>query len=260
MGQQFTQANSADQTIDVIELVPPLGVTSGLVEGAIFTEALTEGQGEMQHEPMSFHGHFASCMELFAPSSQVSAYLDNHRDWFPRCAQPMETHAITDNGYALKIGRFGSFGYEVDAKIGLNLLPQEGNVYRIETIPIPDYAPPGYEVDFQAAMELVEIGVDSPQFPKALIKAKEKSKDAKELAEVPERVTRVEWVLDLQVQVQFPRFIYALPKPMVQTTGDRLLNQIVRQVSRRLTHKVQEDFQTTMGIQFPRKRKFGQWK
>jgi hypothetical protein len=77
---------------------------------------------------------------------------------------------------------------------------------------------------------------------------------------VPERVTRVEWVLDLQVQVQFPRFIYALPKPMVQTTGDRLLNQIVRQVSRRLTHKVQEDFQTTMGIQFPRKRKFGQWK
>jgi Protein of unknown function (DUF1997) len=257
------QANSAEQKTEIAELMPQLGVTSGLVESAIFTEAV-EGQAEMHHEPMSFHGHFSSCMELFASSVQVSTYLDNHRDWFPRCAQPMETHEISANGYALRIGKFGSFGYEVEAKIGLDLLPQDGNVYRIETIPIPGYEPPGYEVDFQAAMNLVEIGADSPMFPKALIKAREKAialRQADEKSdEIPERVTRVEWVLDLQVQVQFPRFIYALPKQMVQTTGDRLLNQIVRQVSRRLTHKVQEDFQVTMGVTFPRKRKFGHWK
>jgi hypothetical protein len=37
----------------------------------------------------------------------------------------------------------------------------------------------------------------------------------------------------------------------VQSTGDRLLNQIVRQVSRRLTRKVQEDFHQSLGIELP---------
>jgi len=61
------------------------------------------------------------------------------------------------------------------------------------------------------------------------------------------------------VMVQFPRFIHALPMSLIETTGDRLLNQIVRQVSRRLTHKVQEDFHTSANLPFPKKhRKFWQ--
>jgi hypothetical protein len=40
-----------------------------------------------------------------------------------------------------------------------------------------------------------------------------------------------------------------------QSTGDRLLSQVVRQVSRRLTHKVQEDFHSSLGIPMPKKLK-----
>jgi hypothetical protein len=68
-------------------------------------------------------------------------------------------------------------------------------------------------------------------------------------------MTHVDWDLNLKVTVQFPRFIYAMPRTMIQSTGDRLLNQIVRQVSRCLTHKVQEDFHREVGVKFPKKRR-----
>jgi hypothetical protein len=64
-------------------------------------------------------------------------------------------------------------------------------------------------------------------------------------------MTAVEWTLDLGVTIHLPRFIYRFSKPMVQRTGDRLLNQIVRQVSRRLTHKVQVDFHTRYDLPLP---------
>ena len=64
-------------------------------------------------------------------------------------------------------------------------------------------------------------------------------------------LTWVEWELDL---VQFPRFIRRLSRSLIQSTGDRILNQIVRQVSRRLTHKVQKDFHQSLNIPFPQKK------
>jgi hypothetical protein len=97
-------------------------------------------------------------------------------------------------------------------------LPAEGNVYRIQTIDVPNYSPVGYSVDFQASLEL------KPGEPDPTI------------------LTRVEWVLDLKVYILFPKFIQSLPQGIIQNTGDGVLHQIVRQISRRLTKKVQEDF------------------
>lgn len=225
-----------------------LNMTSGFVE--INSTALEghpqEERGHSEHEPTSFHGSFASCMEMYSDAATVARYLDEHHAWFPRCAQPMTTESIGQNGYALTIGRFGSFGYEVEPKIGLDLLPQDQGVYRIQTIPIPGYVPPGYDVDFQAALQLVEVATD--ETVQALF---ERTKTS----QMPDRMTRVEWELDLKVMIQFPRFIQALPKSLIQNTGDQLLNKIVREVSRRLTHKVQEDFHTTMGVPFPKKQR-----
>ncbi|PSB16473.1 hypothetical protein C7B76_11700 [filamentous cyanobacterium CCP2] len=214
-----------------------LGATPGLIDG---TSLMHEDSAHsMSNSPVSdpscFHGHFTSCMEMYADAKTVADYLDAHRAWFPRCAQPMSTEPIGETGYAVTIGRYGSFGYEVEPKVGLDLLPQDQGIYRIQTIPVPDYHPQGYDVDFQAALQLVEIDSNA--------------------SGLPNRITRVEWELDLQVMIHFPRFIHALPKQLVQSTGDRLLNQIVRQVSRRLTHKVQQDFHTTAGIPFPKKRR-----
>jgi Protein of unknown function (DUF1997) len=235
VGKRFMQANSAEyySTETANRLV--LGATSDHIDKHFLDKQ--DAESAEGSETTCFHGSFASCMEMYAPPEAVAQYLDAHRGWFPRCAHPMKVEAIAENGYALTIGKFGSFGYEVEPKIGLDLLPEEQGIYRIQTIAIPDYQAPGYEVDFQASLQLVSAPPDL----------------SLSAAGVP--VTRVEWNLDLNVTIQFPRFIHALPKSLIQSTGDRLLNQIVRQVSRGLTHKVQEDFHNTVGVPFPKKRR-----
>lgn len=176
-----------------------------------------------------FYGRYQDFMEMPASAEKVAEYLNNHASWFSRCAEPMKVQLLGENGYALVIGRFGAFGYDVEPKVGLELLPPDEGIYRIRTIPIPDYQPPGYDVDYRASLQLVENDTSTS------------------IGEV----TRVEWELDLIVDLHFPKFIQRLPKSIIQSTGDRLLNQIVRQVSRRLTRKVQEDFHKSLEIPFP---------
>ncbi len=217
------------------------GATSAYIDGDV---SAVEVIPQQEVEPIHFRGHYASCMAMQADAQTVIHYLNNHRDWFHRCAHPMTAVSLGENGYELTVGRFGAFNYEVEPKIGLNLLPQDQEgVYRIETIPIPGYQAPGYEVDFQASMHLVEAE-----------KVNAGSGGSSFNVAIP--VTSVEWELDLEVTIQFPRFIQALPKALIQSTGDRLLNQIVRQASRCLTHKVQEDFHTTHNIAAVKKQQF----
>ncbi len=199
---------------------------------AIVSSHTIEPETLVAESVTQFHTHFVGAMELYGDRETVAKYLDAHAEWFHRCAHPMKVEPIGANGYALVIGRFGAFGYDVEPKIGLNLLPAQKGVYRIETIPVPNYTPPGYDVDFQSEMQLVE--------------------QSDELA--AETVTHVKWHLDLVVRIQFPKFIHALPEAVVQKTGDRLLYQIVRQVSKRLSHKVQEDFHTSTGATLPKSK------
>jgi len=182
-------------------------------------------------EETKFHGTFSDCMELSAPAETVAEYLNNHSEWFSSCAQPMKVECLRENGYEITIGRFGALGYDVEPKIGLELLPPQEGIYCIRTIPIPDYQPPGYDVDYRASLQLVE-------------------NQNEETTTQLTPVTRVEWELYLTVYVEFPRFIKRLPNSLIQKTGDRLLNQIVRQVSRRLTRKVQDNFHQSLGIPF----------
>lgn len=195
-------------------------------------QSMAEEEYSHVDSPTRFHGKFTDCMEMYAPVQTVANYLDAHQGWFCRCAQPMRVEPVKENAYALTIGRFGSFGYEVEPKVGLELLPPDQGIYRIKTIPVPNYVAPGYDVDFRAMMELVE---------------------APSTIENLDQITRVEWDLDLAVVVQFPKFIQRLPKSLVQKTGDRLLHRIVKQVSHRLTNKVQEDFHRSLGLQISSK-------
>ncbi len=179
-------------------------------------------------QPFCFSYRFTDAMLMGADAKTVGKYLDAHQGWFTRCAHPMTVKPIGQNGYDLTIGKFDSFGYVVEPKIGLELLPQESAVYRIRTVDIPDYTPLGYEVSFNAEMRLVET-VDGDRLG-----------------------TKVDWDLDLHVYIQFPKFIYKLPTKMIQGTGDKVLKQIVSRVSRQLTHKVQEDFHGTLGVAIPK--------
>ncbi|MGD1856597.1 MAG: DUF1997 domain-containing protein [Leptolyngbyaceae cyanobacterium] len=180
-----------------------------------------------------FEGYYVGNMEMFADVDTVASYLDSHQGWFTRCAQPMAVEPIGHNGYAISLGRFGSLNFQIQPKIGLHLLPQNRGIYRIETIPVPGHEPEGYDVDFRAAMSLAE----------------------KQQQEVPTgQATHVEWELNLQTKVHMPKFIQALPQSLVKSSGDKLLNQIVRQISKRLTRKVQEDFHAMMNLPFPGRR------
>ncbi|MEA5514444.1 DUF1997 domain-containing protein [Nodularia sp. UHCC 0506] len=216
--------NGEYQSWDIKETVLP--VASSLTESE---ETLTETNVRL---PTKFYGHYSDSMEMYAPANKVSEYLETHALWFSRCAEPMKVQPLGENGYAVIIGRFGSFGYDVEPKIGLELLPPDQGIYRIRTIPVPDYHPPGYDVDYQASLQLVE-------------NVQNNSNNGFH------EITRIEWELDLLVNLHFPKFIQRLPKSLIQSTGDRLLNQIVRQVSRRLTRKVQEDFHQSLELPFP---------
>jgi Protein of unknown function (DUF1997) len=178
-------------------------------------------------QPFCFSYRFTDKMLMGADVKTVSKYLDAHQGWFTRCALPMTVKPIGKNGYDLTIGKFGSFGYVVEPKIGLELLPQENAVYRIRTVDIPDYTPPGYEVNFNAEMRLIET------------------------VEGDAVLTKVDWDLDLSVYIQFPKFIYKFPTQMIQGTGDKVLKQIVNCVSRQLTQKVQADFHGNLGLNIP---------
>jgi hypothetical protein len=225
-----------------IELGPAhLNAQSSFAE----TDTLVTKAHFYDFEPTRFHSHFQDCMEMYAEAKLVTAYLDSHQDWFSRCAHPMKVEPIDKNSYALLIGSFGAFGYEVEPKVGLELLPQEDGIYQIRTIPVPNYVPPGYDVDFQASQTFVEVPASE------YFQEQEHWRGQK----LPEAVTRVEWNLDLRVALRFPKFIQKLPNSLIQSTGDRILQQVVRQVSRRLTYKVQEDFHSSLGIPIPKKFK-----
>ncbi len=193
-------------------------------------------------ETLHFQGNYVGHMEMYADAASVAKYLDAHPEWFYRCAQPMTVEAIGENGYALTVGKFKSLNHEVEPKIGLHLLPQEEGVYRIETIPVPGYEPAGYDVDFKASMTLCEGALED--LPEDLpIKA----------------ATHVEWELSLSTWVEVPRFIQVLPDNLVKASGDQLLNQIVRQVSKRLTRKVQKEFHTALNLPIPAENKRRFW-
>ena len=193
-------------------------------------------RGSDSRQVRCYRSEFRDRMEMRADFQTVGAYLDRHEGWFRRCAAPMEVKAIDEQAYALTLGRFGNFGFEVEPTIGLRLLPQKAGNYAICTVPLRHQDPALadlYDVDFQANLSLEDNS----------------SSDS------PEEVTVVSWDLDLSVWIHLPKMITLLPDGLVQSSGDHLLRQIVRQISRRLTWKVQEDFHASHGLTCPPRRR-----
>jgi Protein of unknown function (DUF1997) len=191
-----------------------------------------------------FESSFVGRMDMYSDADRVAKYLNTHEGWFCRCAQPMKVEPLGNHGYVLTIGKYGSFGYEVEPKIGVILHPPVGRVYQMQTIPIPDYDAPGYDVNYQASMELSEVTTEDREVKEGLFSRQQS---------LPSRITEVNWSLNLSVEVEFPQFINKLSPSLVQSTGDRLLGQIIRQVSPRLTQKVQQDFHTSHQLPVPPK-------
>ncbi len=188
---------------------------------------------------------YDNCMELYADVETVAKHFASHRSWFCQCAHPMKVQPLGEHGYDLLIGKFGSFGYYVEARVGLELVPPDSvGIYRIRTIPVPNYTAHGYEVNFESEMKLVELPTNDFCSEKDIEKLR-----------LPPVITGAKWSLDLTVGVKFPQFIRKMSPSLIQKTGDRLLLKVVRQVSRCLTYKTQIDFHTTHNLPFPKQRK-----
>jgi Protein of unknown function (DUF1997) len=210
----------------------------------INSQAIKSVEVAEDNQLLSFQTHFAGAMDMYSNREQVADYLSAHEGWFCRCAEPMKTQPLGDNGYIMTIGKYGAFGYEVEPKIAVVLDPPVNGVYYTRSIPIPDEPFLGYLVDYQAIMQLQEMPISSPN-------SEIKAIFGKHRAEIPSLITQVTWELHMDVMVKFPKFIYQISRSILQKTGDKLLAQIVRQVSPRLTYKVQQDFHTGLNLPLP---------
>ncbi len=192
-----------------------------------------------------FKTKYSNCMELYIDVETVAKHFASHRNWFCQCAHPMKVEPLGENGYDLLVGKLGSFGYEVEARVGLELVPPDSaGIYRIRNIKVPNYTAPGYEIKFQSEMKLVELPTD--QFCS--------QKEIQKLG-LPPVITGVKWDLDLTVGVKFPPFIQKMSPGLIQKTGNGLLLKVVRQVSQCLSHKTQMDFHATYNLPFPKQKK-----
>lgn len=182
-------------------------------------------------------------MGMNAPAEQVATYLSAHEHWFKRCAQPMVAQPLGAQGYVLTVGQFSSFGYEVEPKMGVVLEPPKDGVYDMYSVEVPGYEPPGYQIDYAASLTLQEVAAAAVSWGAVSWGADSKG--------VSPRVTQVSWYLNMNITLQFPSFIYRLPHDLLQRTGDTGLAQIIRQVSPRLTYKVQQDFHQQHNLPLP---------
>ncbi len=190
-----------------------------------------------------FQTHFAGYMEMDSDRETVAKYLQSHEGWFCRCAQPMQVEPYGENGYILTVGRFGALGFDVEPKIAVVLEPPQNGQYLMHTIPLPDLTFLGYEVDYQAVMELSEI-------TRSHLEEIDCKQGINQSAKI---ITKVQWQLNMDVAVFFPKYIHKLPQSLIRKTGDRLLSEIIRQISPRLTQKVQQDFHEGIKLPLPPK-------
>lgn len=217
-------------------------------ETVLPSENLTQQDLEISNrEPVGFQTHFQGIMDMYGNREIVAEYLDHHEGWFVRCASPMKAEPFGDNGYTLTIGHYGSLGYELEPKMTVVFQIPEDNFYVMYSISNPDSNDQRYEVDYKSTMNIEEINTSE------MSKIIEKIYKKHGFTEIPSLITRINWKLDLQVKVKFPNFIYKLPMSLIQKSGDRLLTEIVKQISPRLSYKVQKDFHTRFNLPIPPK-------
>lgn len=219
-------------------------VTSQPDDFSEYELVIAEQTNRVELKIAHFQARFAGCMEMYSDAQTVAKYLEQHERWFCRCAEPIKTESIGNNGYILAVGKYGAFGYNVEPKMAVVLEPPTNGMYHMHSIPLEGEEHLSYQVDYRALMTLDEVSAKkAPSLETAFKK--------QGMNQLPSVMTKVNWELQMNVMVRFPKFIDKLPWSLVQTTGDRLLSEIVRQISPHLTYKVQQDFHHRLGLPIP---------
>lgn len=223
--------------------ISPENQQNNLIENSFSDEELEISE----QEPVTFQSFFCGILEMYSDEDTVANYLNDHQGWFVRCASPMKAEPFGENGYTLIIGHYGAFGYNVEPQMSVILEPPKSNHYSMYSVTNPEFNHQGYEVNYISNMEIESIPVSQAST------GIEKVYCQHGKISPPEIITKINWQLDLEVKVKFPKFIYKLPMSAIRSTGDRLLSQIVKQVSPRLSYKVQKDFHSRFDLPIPPK-------
>jgi hypothetical protein len=174
-------------------------------------------------------------VDLQTDLPRLADYLQNHRDWIDHCFKPLKVEALSANTYKLQFFRIGGLGFELEPCFGVKIWADEGNIFRLSSIELPSDAHLPYKVDCQSYFRLEELsrseGQDQP--------------DQKE--DSHPTLTRVHWDLQLCIQMELPGFLLALPRNLVHRVGTKVVVQVTRSMSDRLTHNVCTDFYKSIG-------------
>ncbi|WP_373480047.1 DUF1997 domain-containing protein [Geminocystis sp.] len=223
--------------------IPPNNTPENFIDDSLTPEELEISP----QEPVAFKTLFSGIMEMYSDEDTVANYLNDHQGWFVRCASPMKAKPFGENGYTLIIGNYGAFGYNVEPEMTVILTTPQSKHYSMYSVTNPEFNNQGYEVNYISDMYIESIPVSQASV------GIEKVYHQQGKNSLPEIITKINWQLNLQVKVRFPHFIYKLPMSIIQNTGDRLLSQIVKQVSPRLSYKVQKDFHCRFDLPIPPK-------
>ena len=215
-------------------------------EQNLITQQIMSEESNIIPKPvMIFQTCFAGVMEMYSDEETVSNYLNDHQGWFIRCAKPMKVKPFGSNGYTLTIGNYGAFGYHLEPQMTVILEASESNSYSMYSVANPEFTNSSYEVDYTSNLEIESIPISQAA------KGIEKVYHKKGQQQLPNNITKINWTLDLLIKIEFPSFIYRLPMSVVKSTGNCLLSKIVKQISPRLSYKVQKDFHTRFDLPIP---------
>jgi hypothetical protein len=151
----------------------------------------------------------------------LAAYLGEHQEWIDRCFKPLKVFPLSESTYKLQFFRIGGLGFELEPCFGVEIWAEEDYLFRLGSIDLPSDADLPYTVDCQSYFQLRDLP-DSG-------------------------MTQVNWDLELDIWMELPCFLSAFPHSLVYNVGAKVVRQVTRRMSDRLTHNVCTDYYRSVG-------------
>ena len=171
-------------------------------------------------------------VDLETDQDTLAHYLHDHSEWIERCFKPLKVLPLSPETYKLQFFRIGGLGFELEPCFGVRIWPEQNNVFWLSSIDLPEEEGLPYTVDCLSYFRLEELDPAQHQDRKY---------------RPAEALTRVHWDLKLDIWMQLPGFLQALPYAFVYRVGTWVVHQVTRSMSDRLTHNVCTDFYRSVG-------------
>ncbi len=160
-------------------------------------------------------------VDLETDLDRLASHLERHSEWMERCLKPLTVYALSADDYKLQFFQISGLGFSLEPCFGVKVWSEPNYVYCLRSIPLPEDEALPYTVDCWSYYHLESI--------------------------VESEVTRVNWKLKLHIVLDLPKFLQALPDSMVYQVGVRVINQVTRTMTDRLTRNVCTDYYQSIG-------------